>query len=75
MAIIKSKICKGKYYDILVDDEDLQRVLDFAPNGWEVKFSHCGKKPYALTRKTVLINGKKKKELFTSQGCDECIRD
>lgn len=55
MKSFKSKCGK---YDIIVDDEDYQRVIDFAPNGWEIKYTTGTNHPYAITRKT--IDGKRK---------------
>lgn len=55
MKQFKSKCGK---HDIIVDDEDYQRVIDFAPNGWEIKFTTGSNYPYAVTRKTV--DGKRK---------------
>lgn len=52
---IKSKCGK---HDIQIDIDDHQRVIDFAPNGWEVKFFTKSNNPYAVTRKT--IDGKRK---------------
>ena len=48
--IFKSKCGK---YDIIVDDEDYQKVIDFAPNGWEVKYFTGSNNPYVITRKTI----------------------
>jgi len=45
-------------FDITVDDEDYQKVIDFAPNGWNVRYTTGGNYPYVTTRKT--INGKRK---------------
>ncbi len=59
--IIQSK-CKN--YNILVDDEDYQKVMDFTPNGWEAKFTTGSNKPYAITRKTVIIDGVKRRKQF-----------
>jgi len=53
--IIKSKCSK---HDILIDKEDYQKVMEFAPNGWEVRFFTKSNNPYAITRKT--INGNRK---------------
>lgn len=53
--IIKSKCGK---YDIQIDKEDYQKLIEFAPNGWEAKFTTGSNKPYAITRKT--IDGKRK---------------
>jgi len=53
--IIKSKCGK---YDIQIDNEDYQKVIGFAPNGWEVRFFTKSNNPYAITRKT--IDGKRK---------------
>lgn len=55
--IIKSKNFEGKY-NIHIDKKDYDRVMEFAPNGWEAKFTTGSNKPYAITRKT--INGKRK---------------
>lgn len=55
MKTFKSKCGK---YNIIVDDEDYQRVIDFAPNWWQVKFTTGSNYPYAVTRKT--IEGKRK---------------
>jgi len=54
--IIKSKCGK---YDILIDDDDYQKAVSFAPNGWEAKFTTGSNNPYAHTRKTIVIDGKK----------------
>lgn len=53
--IIKSKCGK---YDILIDDEDLGKVTSFAPNGWEAKYTTGANSPYAITRKTIKVDGK-----------------
>lgn len=54
--IIKSK-CKK--YDIIIDDDDCSRVQNFAPNGWEAKFTTNSNHPYVITRKTVTVDGKR----------------
>lgn len=46
----------GRYH-ILVDEEDYDRVVEFAPNGWEARYFTKSNYPYAITRKT--INGKR----------------
>lgn len=61
MKIIKST---RDNYDILVDDEDYQRVVDFADNGWEVRFFTKSNNPYAVTRKTIEVNGVKKRKQY-----------
>lgn len=48
--IIKSKCGK---YDILIDKDDYDKVISFAPNGWEIKFTTGSNNPYAITRKTI----------------------
>lgn len=48
----------GKHI-ILVDEEDYQRVMDFAPNGWEAKFTTGSNNPYATTRKTIDVGDKR----------------
>ena len=58
---IKSKCGK---YDIIIDDEDYQKIMDFAPNGWEIKFTTGSNNPYVLTRKTVIINNKKVRKQY-----------
>lgn len=40
-----------------VDDEDYDRVIAFAPNGWEAKYTTSSNNPYAITRKTIDLNG------------------
>jgi len=59
----KSKTFKSKCgkYDILVDEEDYQRVMDFAPNGWEIKFTTGSNNPYVITRKTI---NKQRKQFY-----------
>ena len=56
MKIIKP--VNRKDFEIIVDDEDYQRVMDFATNGWEVRYFTKSNNPYATTRKT--IDGKRK---------------
>jgi|GEM_PF-1347329 len=59
MIIIDSKIYKGKKYSIIIDKEDYERVMAFAPNGWEIKYTKGSNNPYVITRKTVVIDGVK----------------
>jgi len=53
--IIKSKCGK---YNIQIDKEDHKKVIDFALNGWEIRYFTASNNPYAITRKT--IDGKRK---------------
>lgn len=48
--IIKSKCGK---YNILIDKKDYDKVIDFAPNGWEIKYTTNSNNPYVITRKTI----------------------
>jgi len=57
----KSKCGK---YTILVDEEDYQRVMDFAPNGWEAKYTTGSNNPYAITRKTVDVGDKRVRKQY-----------
>lgn len=59
--IIKSKCGK---HDIHIDKEDHQKVMDFAPNGWEVRFFTKSNNPYAITRKTIDVDGKRVRKQF-----------
>ena len=63
MIIIKSKNFQGKY-NIKIDKTDYQKVIDFAPNGWEIKLTTNSNNAYAITRKTLLIDGLKKRKQF-----------
>lgn len=55
LKTFKSKCGK---HTITIDDEDYQKVMDFAPNGWEIKYTTGSNYPYAVTRKT--IDGKRR---------------
>ena len=57
----KSKCGK---YTILVDDEDYQRIIDFAPNGWEAKYTTGSNNPYAITRKTIDVGDKRVRKQY-----------
>ena len=57
----KSKCGK---YTILVDEEDYQRVMNFAPNGWEAKYTTFSNNPYAITRKTIDVDGKRQRKQY-----------
>lgn len=46
---IKSKCGK---HDIIFDEEDHQKLLEFAPNGWEARLFTASNNYYAVTRKT-----------------------
>jgi hypothetical protein len=46
---IKSK-CGN--FEIIIDHEDIDKVNDFSPNGWEAKITTGSHLPYAITRKT-----------------------
>ena len=61
MKTFKSKCGK---YDIMVSKEDYKRVLAFAPNGWEAKYTTGSNNPYAVTRKTVDVNGERKRKKY-----------
>ena len=53
----------GKY-EIFFDDEYYELIKNFAPNGWEAKFTTFTNRPYAITRKTVLIDDVKVRKQY-----------
>jgi hypothetical protein len=59
--VIKSKCGK---HDIIIDDEDYHMLNEFGYNGWEARYFTGNNIPYAVTRKTVIINGQKKRKSF-----------
>lgn len=61
MKTFKSKCGK---HNIKVSKEDYKRVLAFAPNGWEAKYTTGSNNPYAVTRKTVDVDGGRKRKKY-----------
>jgi hypothetical protein len=51
-------------FNIIIDTEDLLKVNDFCVNGIEAKFTTGSNSPYAITRKTIKIDGQSKRKQY-----------
>lgn len=60
-SFIKSKCGK---FDTIIDTEDFEKVNDFCINGIEAKFTTGANSPYAITRKTIKIDGESKRKQY-----------